>query len=324
MINKLHFFGFSVTRYGNPTFVGSFASKNLNIPSVSFSAIGGISFDVLPYIVNKILPEELDCLVLEVGTSHYSLGSHREVDVDNILFALINELYIKGIRRVIFMMLPRYDLPVPCLIMQSLLRNQDLLGYGILDLQSSFRDSWSQYAVDIVHPNQDGVEYISDKLGEYLTDELVSSLELKSILGKNSRSGLMVISNTINRNNYPLLVDFESSNIGFTFPQLEVGERLSYTADLTCTMNGILFLMGPDTASLVVECDDWKTTCRTYDQHSYYYRIGFRSFTQNVISGKKIYLESIAERNNIQLIRPSRYKNNRILNYPIAFAYTIK
>lgn len=323
MIDKLHFFGFSVTRYGNPSFVDSFRSKNLNIGSVTFSAMGGISFEVLPYMVDSMLPPILDCLVLEVGTSYYALGKYSPDQVDDILFRLVHELHGRGIRKVIFLMLPRQDLPVPCMIMGSLIRNQERLGYGVLDLQSAFRDSWSEYGVDTVHPTKIGIEFIADELSQYLADELVQSLELKTVLEQSTKSGLMVLADTLDRRDYPLLIDFESSSLHFTFPQLELGERLEVSFDHGGSVEGMLYLMGPDSGTLAIRSDENEITLRTYDQHCYYYRFGFRAFNWNIIPGQKIHLESMAERDNTKLIRPTRYKTNRILNYPIAFAYKI-
>jgi hypothetical protein len=203
------------------------------------------------------------------------------------------------------------------------MRNQERLGYGILDLQSAFRDSWSEYGVDIVHPNKTGIEFIADRLSQYLTGDLVRSLELKTVLGKKAKSGLIVLADTLDRRDYPLLIDFESSSLHFTFPKLEAGGQLGLTLDRNCTLDGILFLMGPDSGTLVVKSDENVITFRTYDQHCYYYRFGFKAFTWDVVPGKKIHLESTADRDNTQLVRPTRYKTDGILNYPIAFAYKI-
>jgi hypothetical protein len=324
-IKTIHFFGFSVTRHGSPTTYVEEIGKLRVDYTITSSALGGVSFELLPYIMPMICKDRPEILVLEVGTSGFSKDCRSSIrDVEKIILEIIGSANQYGIKNLIFMMLPRNDLPKPCIIMEALSRLSKLYDFGILNLQHAYENNWTEYSNDRVHPNKNGVLFIANQFSIFLDEYLNKCHDLVSQNNLTNYKDFLSVIECGDLFNHPLLTKFESSGFNFLFPSLPSGISISTKFNFDIKLEGFLYLMGPDTSSIRIHGNSIDVAMKTFDENCYYYRIGFRSLyaPTTVLKNTEIIIDSLSDRNGISLLRESRFPTVGLRNYPIGFCFT--
>lgn len=322
MKKRVVFFGFSVTRYGNPPYPVRasqiLAEQGCNDFDIQFAALGGVSLECVPYITDHIKKLQPDLLVLEVGTSHYSTEKKDIAYTKDILLQIINNASA-FCHHIEFLLLPRSDIPDSCTISTALKELSSIHPIGVLDLRHVFDADWATYAIDNVHPSEAGIEKISSLIKENLLKGTSLAIEKQEF---NKVSNELKLKNIVSHYQYPLLRLFEHSNFSCVAVPLRVDETLEFRAEKNSVLRGIFYIMGPDTSSLELILNGEKITIRTFDKFSYYYRIGYTPFNRRLSINKNelIKLRSSANRLNAVLEKESLLKFEVMMNYPISFA----
>lgn len=323
MKKKVLFFGFSVTRYGNPPYPDKIshlmADEGCNEYDITYAALGGVSLECVPYITEQLKKNNPDHIIFEIGTSHYSTEP-KEIERTKEIFLQVIANVSVFCQSVDFLLLPRNDIPSTCTIHKAL---EDLsLEYeiGLLDLRRIFDKSWEVFAIDNVHPSPRGIEEIAKRVKSYLLNRPMMLLNKQEI---NTFTGQIEFKKFVSHYQYPLLRLFEHSNFSYVAVPLRVGDTLEIKIDKKCIITGIFYIMGPDTSTLDLEINGAKITIRTFDKFSYYYRIGYRSFNKGyeLNINQSIKITSSENRLNTVLEKDSLLKYDGIINYPISFTF---
>jgi hypothetical protein len=325
MKKKILFFGFSVTRYGNPPYpirlTQLLEAEGVDDFEISFAALGGVGLECVPFIIERLKKFSPDYLFFEIGTSHYSLSEKSIEGTNEIFISIINQT-ASFCKKVIFLLLPREDIK-NCKISASLnfLKLQN--SFGIIDLQSILKENFVGYLVDNVHPSEMGIDYISTQIKNYLLSR--EPICLADSLTPSNKYFEFHLDQYAPHHKYPLLSSFEHSNFSVKAVPLKEGDQISFKFNHDMIVHGIFFLMGPDTSSLEVKLSGIPILVRTFDKHSYYYRIGFGSLYQNkfIKSGDSIEIISTENRLNTILDRDSNLKFNNITNYPFSLGCSL-
>jgi len=322
MKKKVVFFGFSVTRYGNPPYPirvkEMLSEEGCDDFDIHLAALGGVSLECVPYITEHLQKLNPNIVVFEIGTSHYSTEKKDTDHTKEILLQIIN-LVSAFCQEIEFLLLPRRDIPPTCTIPIALKQLSLQYQFGLIDLRNVFDTDWDSYANDNVHPSEKGIHKISEIIKDRLLNRdalLIEKQDFKKITNE------LKIKNFISHYQYPLLRFFEHSNFSFVAVPLRLGEILDFRVEVGCVLSGIFYIMGPDTSSLDLILDDQKITIRTFDKFSYYYRVGYHSFSKEISVKKNqlIKLRSSENRLNTILDKESLLKFDGITNYPISFS----
>lgn len=322
MQKKILFFGFSVTRYGNPPYPirlkEILAEQGIDDYEISHAALGGVSLECIPFITEHLKKLSPDLIFFEIATSHYAL-TPKDINGTKAIFLRLFENLSFFCKKIVFLLLPRKDIEGLCPIRVALNQLRDEHSFGLIEMRAAFDSDWDLHAVDTVHPSRLGIEKICGEILGYLQGEEVLDLRI------DSRAGIsweLALSNFTPHHKYLLLRLFEHSNFSVKAIPLPVDEILELRFDQAGFLHGVFYLMGPETSSLDIRFTDKTLSIRTFDQHSYYYRIGFTPFQEprQIKKNEVITILSSENRFNTILSKDSVYKTHGIMNYPISFA----
>ena len=322
MKKKILFFGFSVTRYGNPPYPVRLkeilVEQGIDDYDISYAALGGVSLECIPFITEHLKKLSPDLIFFEIATSHYALTPKDINRTKDIFLKLFENLSI-FCNKIVFLLLPRKDIEGECPIRVALDQLRAEYSFGLIEMRDAFNSDWERHAVDLVHPSSLGIEKICREIMHYLQG--MGTLNL-NIDNSASMSRELFLSNFAPHHKYPLLRLFEHSHFSYKAVPMATGDILEFRLDEACHLHGIFYLMGPETSSLDIRFLDKTLSVRTFDQHSYYYRIGFTPFQENrqVKRHEVISILSSENRFNTILSKDSVYKTHGIMNYPISFA----
>lgn len=319
---KIIFFGFSVTRYGNPSY--PIRLKQMlelepeSIYDIDFAALGGVSIECVPFIMSHLKILAPDKVIFEIGTSHYSTTKRDLIKTKEILTDIIFEVS-EFCRDIDFLLLPRKDIDINCTIASGLYQLQSDFSFGIIDMRKLFDDNWDLYANDFVHPSPKGVDLIAEKLKDKLFGR--SSLDF-GVVNSISKFGELTFKNYASHYKFPLLRLFEFTNFSYSAVPLRVDESFDFIIPHDCCIFGIFYIMGPDTASLEIQFKGEKIDVITFDRFSYYYRIGYMHFSERKILRKNTWIKILSrdDRRGISLDKDTLLKIDGIINYPISFS----
>jgi hypothetical protein len=322
MKKRVVFFGFSVTRYGNPPYpirlkqlLAEAGHENFDI---HFAALGGVGLECVPYITDHLKKLTPDLLIFEIGTSHYSIEKKDISITKNILLQVINGASA-FCQHIDFLLLPRNDIPTSCTIPSALSELSLTYKFGLMDYRDIFADEWDVYADDNVHPTKKGIDKISSLIKNRLLNDSFQLIEKQDF---NKSAIEIYFKDLVPHHEYPLLRLFEYTNFSYPAIPLRMNETLELKLERDCILCGIFYIMGPDTSSLNLTVGDDTTTVRAFDKYSYYYRVGFSPFYKDISvnSNQTIKLESSENRLNTTLEKSSALKFDGIINYPISLA----
>jgi hypothetical protein len=316
------FFGFSVTRYGNPPYPvrlkEMLAEKGITDFDIFHAALGGVELGCVPFITDHLEKLKPDIIIFEIATSFYSMSSKNLEDTKEIIIRILqnSSLFCKQID---FLLLPRNDIPKDCTIESGLNELASSYSFGIINIRNIFDQDWDAHAVDYVHPSPLGIDKICQALATHLQERSTSELEI-GIDRPKSRE--LALKNFASPYKYPLLRLFELTSFSHVGIPLREGETFELWSDHECDLYGIFFIMGPDTSSLEIYIGGKKVAIRTFDEHCYYYRIGYQQFYQkySVKKGELIKITSSGDRMGITLKKETILKIDGVMNYPISFA----
>jgi hypothetical protein len=316
---KIKCIGFSVTGYGDPSYPIAmdryFKSLNHAI-DVSYTSIGGLSIDALPYLLNKIVKKgDVDLVVLEIATSWFSFVRTGQEEADAYLQLIIQ--YLESIEvRIIFINLYRKDTSDHDIVVEGIKKiAQDK--YPVLDFKAQYRKQFSDTGddgtTDGVHPKPEIIQEFSQNICQYILDHYQ---ELKIYPGILLEPRLYNLITASHDDQYELY-EYKHSGLILNTVKIQQNKTIEISFDQPTRVAGIFFLYGPDTNQIKLTLDTSEINVPMRDNMSYYRRVGYRYLGIRDVT--KIKIEHPLDILDIKLSRDPWEKVDKLQNYLIGF-----
>lgn len=303
----LDIIGFSLTGYGDAASFGKVVEQrwrqagwNGVVREISY---GGLSVNALAALIDGAMapvgPD--DIVALELATSFYSLHKYTLQDARPLVDTIAEKVARRGCRHAFFLNLFRADLDDNDCVVQAIRESSERFGIPMLDLKPEFRAlsvDGPFGTTDGIHPNLQAREKIADAIARHLEQPGLEAPVLPTCAGPTFDYFDLV----------PFAADYPGHHYearGKSLDAVVVPADHSLTVELEvpAQLAGFCFLYGPETGFVSVQVDDGQPTeLITYDEHSYYRRVGFRPLNAR---GRRIKVTVLDKVRNIALVRPS-------------------
>ncbi len=316
---KIKCIGFSVTGYGDPSYpvaMENYFKKNGNTVEVSYSSVGGLSIDALPYLLKTIVKQgDADLVILEITTSWFSYVRTKQEEANSYLRLIIN--YLESIEvRIIFLNLYRKDTDDNDVVVRAI-QQLALEKYPILDFKAHYRKQFVETGddgtTDGVHPKPETINYFVGSVCEYVERHYELLKIYQAILKNQDYFDLISLESPDTKqyifdNHHGLLT---------TSTILHYGESLELRFEKKARISGIFYIFGPDTNQINLTLDNEIINIPMRDEMSYYRRIGYRYLGIRDVGHLKVQhpKEALATR----LAREPWEKVDELNNYIIGF-----
>lgn len=280
IIPSINILGFSLTGYGEPSF-GNIIESSLRSAGwqgcVREISYGGLSINALAGLIQLAIKpiSSLDIIALELATSFFSLHNYTYEQALPLVKFIANHLVETGTRKIFFLNLFRPDLNDDDCVVLAIREVGKHYGIPILDLRQEFRDllSTNEYGTtDGIHPNLSSRSIIASKVLEFLADGPWPTITSKSsIIQKYSYLDLVPSLADLPR------YDYSGRGKQICAAQAHAGFRRELIFTRAESIMGYCFLYGPETGYIKISVGSGEgQELITFDEHSYYRRIGFR------------------------------------------------
>jgi hypothetical protein len=303
-IPQITIVGFSLTGYGNPSF-GAFLQSKLRATgwsgSVKEISYGGLSINALSGLLEAELAllTSNGLLILELSTSFYSLHKYTVQDAIPFVSAIAKLALESSQRMFCFLNLYRHDLDDNDCVVEAIDHIATTYAAPVLDLKTSFRSLYTSktFGVDGIHPDSTASELIAHKIYTFLGNGPWTHVAPSATERYPDYEYLDLV---------PLLqgldvFHYEARGATMRASIALPGSQLSIRFNRVLEVVGYYFLYGPETGFVNIALDDQATTeLITFDEHSYYRRIGFRPLR---LSGSTVTISVPPKTRSIVLVK---------------------
>lgn len=316
---KIKCIGFSVTGFGDPSYpiaMENYFKKSGNTVEVSYSSVGGLSIDALPYLLKTIVKKgDVDLVILEITTSWFSFVRTHQEEANNYIKLVIN--YLESIDvKIVFLNLYRKDTDDNDIVVQAI----HALAYGkypILDFKAHYRKQFTEAGddgtTDGVHPKPETIEQFSARICEFIRNNLTNIKIHQSILQNPSYFDLVTLKASQDKEHF-----FDNHHgLALSTTKVGQGEVLEMQFPEKKRISGIFYMFGPDTNQINLTLDGELINIPMRDEMSYYRRIGYRYL--GIRDVKHLKIEHPQEVMEAKLIREPWEKVDKLYNYIIGF-----
>jgi len=316
---KIKCIGFSVTGYGDPSYpiaMENYFKKTGDSVEVSYSSVGGLSIDALPYLLKTIVKKgDVDLVILEITTSWFSFVRTHQEEANNYIKLIIN--YLESINvKIVFLNLYRKDTDDNDIVVQAIhaLANGK---YPILDFKAHYRkqftDTGDDGTTDGVHPKPETIEYFSAQICEFIRNNLMNLGIRQAKLQNPDYFDLVTLKVSQDKEH------FFDNHHGLTLSTTKVdqGEVFEMQFLDKKRISGIFYMFGPDTNQINLTLDGELINIPMRDEMSYYRRIGYRYLGIRDVQHLKV--EHPQEVLEVKLVREPWEKVDKLHNYIIGF-----
>jgi hypothetical protein len=322
MLNKLRIkcIGFSVTGFGNPSYpiaMENCFKKSGDQVEVSYSSVGGLSIDALPYLLKTIVKkDEVDLVIVEIATSWFSFVRTHQEEANNYVKLIIS--YLESIHvRIIFLNLYRKDTNDNDIVVQAI-QNFAKDKYPILDFKEHYRKQFLEMnndgTTDGVHPTPETIDHFSSNICEFIRENFNSLKQHRTDLKEESYFDLLTLKMTENNNHF-----FDNRHgLAMSSVKISQGEVIEMNFEKKQRISGIFYIFGPDTNQVNLTLDDECINIPMRDEMSFYRRIGYRYL--GVRDVEYLRIEHPFELVDAKLIREPWEKIDGFKNYIIGFS----
>ncbi len=316
---KIKCIGFSVTGFGDPSYpiaMENYFKKNGNAVEVSYSSVGGLSIDALPYLLKTIVKkDDVDLVILEITTSWFSFVRTHQEEADNYIKLIINYLESIGVK-IIFLNLYRKDTDDNDIVVKAIhaLANGK---YPILDFKANYRKQFTETGddgtTDGVHPKPETIEHFSAEICEFIRNNLTNLKINQSTLQNPNYFDLVTLKAPQDQEHF-----FDNHNgLALLTTKVGQGETLEMQFPEKKRISGIFYMFGPDTNQINLSLDGELINIPMRDEMSYYRRIGYRYLGIRDVQHLKV--EHPQEVMEAKLAREPWEKVDKLHNYIIGF-----
>ncbi len=316
---KIKCIGFSVTGFGDPSYPVAMDRyfKSLNEPiDVSYTSIGGLSIDALPYLLNQIVVKgDVDLVILEIATSWFSYVRTGQEEADAYLNLIVQ--YLESIDvGIIFINLYRKDTSDHDIVVEGINKiAKDK--YPVLDFKEQYRKQFSETGddgtTDGVHPKPESIEQFSTQVCKFILENY-QDLKVYPLILSDSKIFDLIRLNTSQDMNYEY-----NSNHGLVLNTVKLGQEITLEHEFSSPtrISGIFYLFGPETNQCNLTLDNEVIHIPMRDEMSYYRRVGYRYLGIRNITRLKI--EHPKDVLDVKLAREPWEKVENLQNYLIGF-----
>ena len=316
---KIKCIGFSVTGYGDPSYpvvMENNFKKSGNAVQVSYSSVGGLSIDALPYLLKIIVKKgDVDLVILEITTSWFSLVRTHQEEANNYIKLVIN--YLESIDvKIVFLNLYRKDTDDNDVVVQAI-HALAYEKYPILDYKTHYRKKFAEIGddgtTDGVHPKLETIEEFSAKICEFISNNLTNMKIYQSTLQNPGYFDLVTLKESLDKEHF-----FDNHHgLALSTTKVGQGEVLEKQFPEKKRISGIFYMFGPDTNQINLTLDGELINIPMRDEMSYYRRIGYRYLGIRDVQHLKV--EHPIEVMEVKLVREPWEKVDKLYNYIIGF-----
>jgi len=316
---KIKCIGFSVTGYGDPSYPVAMENnfkKIGNTVHVSYSSVGGLSIDALPYLLKLIIKKgDVDLVILEITTSWFSLVRTHQEEANNYIKLVIN--YLESIDvKIVFLNLYRKDTDDNDVVVRAI-HALAYEKYPILDFKSHYRKMFAEIGddgtTDGVHPKPETIEQFSAKICEFISSNLMNIKIYQSTLQNPGYFDLITLKASQDKEHF-----FDNHHgIALSTTKMAQGEVFEIQFSDKKRISGIFYIFGPDTNQINLTLDGELINIPMRDEMSYYRRIGYRYLGIRNVQYLKV--ENPIELMEVELVREPWEKIDKLQNYIIGF-----
>ncbi|HDX8442188.1 SGNH/GDSL hydrolase family protein [Aeromonas hydrophila] len=295
---KILFIGFSVTeeKDGYISYIRDFY-KNKNV-SIDVRAIGGATFQVIPYLIDDFVTSKYDFVIYEIATCYRFINTM--ISYEQLLQEISHATLSKG--------------ALPCYInmyRKGIDYNEDIQAtsieyhakinkYPFLNLINEIKNiqDEEEYLRDGIHTNSKGAVLYSNRICQFI--DTVLRTESKS------KKKLSYLAELLPHEPKKL---FTRGEFTTAYISIEQGRTLSIIFPFEVTVCGILFIQGSDSGTLKVEFPETGFTrnIHMYDEFCYYRRYSYQFFPEQKSSIVHLYQSDVIPQ--IEL-KKGEYNNN--------------
>lgn len=307
-LGDINIIGFSFTGYGGETSFGALLANTLTsrgwsgvVREVSY---GGLSVNALAGLIGNATERIAygDVVGLEIATSFYSQHGYKVENAIPYVFHITRRLLAEKGRKLFFLNLFRRDLDDQDCVVQAIRAVAAYFGVPILDLKASFRtgaDQGYSDATDGVHPSLTGRQRIADHLMDFLSCTNFGSLGHSDFVAPSFH-----FVPAFPGGDTPETLEYNERGKAISGVVVPAGKSFTWQLAAGDELEGLCFLYGPETGFVeIVDESSSRIELITYDEHSYYRRVGFRPVA---LKGRTITVHSLVKTRNIELVRASR------------------
>lgn len=311
---NIYIIGFSITGYGDKSSTGKYIETMLRdrgwngaVHEISY---GGLSIDglsaLIPDVLDKMHGDSL--VMLELATSFFSIQKYQYHDALPYLefISKIIKRHSK-IKKAAFLNLFRSDLEDNDCVMQAISSCSQAYDIPIIDLRPRLKEysiSGRYLTTDGVHPEEDTRRLMAKLITEELLTIDSAACSKPVIQQTHDEKGFEfnyfdIVSCNSDLEKY----SYSSRGKSLHAIHLQPHNVISISLAAPTFINGIYFLYGPETGFVDVEIDESRQLrLPTFDEVSYYRRVGYRPIMQE---GSLLKILAPHDTRDVHLLKPS-------------------
>ena len=268
---------------------------------ISSKAIGGVTFQLLPYILPSILENKVDHIIFEIASCYRFENS---VDKYLILLEEISNICISKEISFSFVNLFRenidYDSDLLTLSISSFALKRNI---PVLNLfQYINKNNKTEFLRDGIHTNKYGANFYAEKILDFINHKIVNNT--------NSFKKIIPISQLVCSVPFEIKT-FSRGNVEFEYGILKAGVNYEFLLQEPVLINGIIHIQGPKSGVCQLLCPEvnFSRNIHMYDEHCYYSRYSSQFIPEAKI--KKINLLQSEAIPSIQLRKGTKDESER-------------
>lgn len=306
-VPALNVIGFSLTGFGDATSFGKLLEADLRqhgwagvVREISY---GGLSINALAALTPMAAaPVQVgDIVALELATSFFSQHKYSLDAARPLVFAIAEYFVSRGAQRVFFLDLFRADLDDNDCVVQAIREASRYFDLPVLDLKAMFRSLSIDKPVgttDGVHPDAAARRMIADAIFGLLASGPWPVARPKPYAGP-----LYAYVDLVPRIHGLPRHAYEGRGKSICAVVAPAGFHVELELDQSEHVVGFCFLYGPDTGFVEVTVGDHPVQeLITFDENSYYRRIGFRPLDAH---GNRVAVRVLSKVRDMALVRAS-------------------
>ncbi|WP_429040252.1 SGNH/GDSL hydrolase family protein [Aeromonas media] len=294
------FIGFSVTEEKDgyiKNIRDFYSSRNLDV-TIDVRAIGGATFQVIPYLLNEFITSRYDYVIYEIATCYRFINSMA--DYEQLLQEISQATLIKGAIPCYVNMYRKeidYNIDIQSICIEH---HAKINGYPFLNLIREIKNSHDEvtFLRDGIHTNEEGSILYSDKITNFIEQSLICRNKIEKSFSFITE----------------LLPDedchyFTRGEFATTYVSIMQGNSLDIKFPSGSIVCGIFFIQGPNSGTLKLEFPDtgFSRNIHMYDEFCYYSRYSYQFFPDQSSETVKLYQSDTVPQINL---KKGEYNNN--------------
>ncbi|MBW4532206.1 MAG: SGNH/GDSL hydrolase family protein [Aphanothece saxicola GSE-SYN-MK-01-06B] len=302
--DNIHIIGFSITGYGDQNSFGKSLERCLALRgwngTVRDISYGGLTLDGLAGMVAHASAnvKHGELVILEIATSHFSLHGRTQDEAFKYIASVVKYLTCIRKARIAFLNLFRQDLDDLDSVVLAIREISSKYNLPVLDLKARFRDSGVFNADDGIHPDHSTCTHIGELVANFLlSTNFDNAMHIDECTPSFEFYNLSTVASGQDGYRYEGRGKYLDTII------LLAGQSIPVSFKKKTKLCGLYFLFGPETGFIEITPNiGAPIELITYDENSYYRRVGFRPID---IDAEDVVIVALPKTRDVQLRRSS-------------------